>query len=378
MHILLVENSGLDFYTSRLTYAHYLQNKQYQVSVLIPDDGYAEKISTTGLKVFTYQVSKSRNWIGGIMKLLTGYRSILGSHRFDVVHSYRFFPNLFNVITSGFSSRQVVLHVTGLGIVYAGKAFKYRLYKIFSSLLYFLMIRLADHVIVQNPDDQKQLSFTSLLGRKIQLIKGSGVNTQLFSFDAALRQAIRKKAGFSEDQVLFFCITRLIWEKGIREMVDAFRSVVSDFPQVKLIIVGDPDLSNPAHVSPAYMATENHGNVLFWGKQSNVHELLSVADVFIFPSYYREGIPRGLLEALSSGLPIITTRMPGCDLTVVENGNGILIEPRSAAAIAQAIRQLMSQQSEFKKMGMMSRELALTNFSEEKIFAAIKEVYELS
>jgi glycosyltransferase involved in cell wall biosynthesis len=126
------------------------------------------------------------------------------------------------------------------------------------------------------------------------------------------------------------------------------------------------------------MATENHGNVLFWGKQSNVHELLSVADVFIFPSYYREGIPRGLLEALSSGLPIITTRMPGCDLTVVENGNGILIEPRSAAAIAQAIRQLMSQQSEFKKMGMMSRELALTNFSEEKIFAAIKEVYELS
>lgn len=376
MHILLVENSGLDFYTSRLTYAHYLKTRQYQVSVLIPDDGYAEKIRATGLAVFTYPVSKSRNWIGGIMKVLTGYRNILRSHQFDVVHSYRFFPNLFNVITSGFSSRKVILHVTGLGIVYAGRAFKYKVYKIFSNTLYFLMIRLADHVIVQNPDDQKHLSFTSSLGKKIQLIKGSGVNTDLFSFDPAVRQMIRTKAGFSDDQVLFFCITRLIWEKGIKEMVDAFRSLESKFPTIKLIIIGDPDLSNPAHVSPAYMATENHGNVLFWGRQSNVHELLSAADVFIFPSYYREGIPRGLLEALSSGLPIITTRMPGCDLTVVENGNGILIEPRSSTAIADAISQLMAQKSDFKKMGIMSRELALNNFSEEKIFTAIKDVYE--
>lgn len=375
MRILLVENSGLDFYTSRLTYALYLQARQYKVSVLIPDDGYSEKIREAGLEVFTYPVSKSRNWIGGIMKILAGYQSILRSHHFDVVHSYRFFPNLFNIITSGFSSRKVILHVTGLGIVYAGTALKYKVYKVFSNLLYFLMIRLADHVIVQNPDDQKHLSFTSSLGKKIQLIKGSGVNTDLFSFDPTLRQMIRAKAGFTDDQVLFFCITRLIWEKGIKEMVDAFRSLESIFPKIKLIIIGDPDLSNPGHVSLAYMEAENYGNVHFWGRRTKVHELLSAADVFIFPSYYREGIPRGLLEALSSGLPIITTRMPGCDLTVIGNSNGFLIEPRSSSAIEDAIRQIMSQKDTFKKMGAVSRELAINEFSEEKIFAAIMQVY---
>jgi glycosyltransferase involved in cell wall biosynthesis len=377
MHILLVENSGLDFYISRLAYANYLQRRrQYKVSVLIPDDGYAEKIRKTGLMVFTYPISKSRNWIGDIFKVLAGYRTILRLHHFDVVHSYRFFPNLFNVITSGFTSRKIILHVTGLGIVYAGKASKFKLYKIFSNMLYFLMIGLADKVIVQNPDDQKQLSFIPSFGHKIQLIKGSGVNTKLFSYNAENRKIVREKAGFSNDQTLFFCITRLIWEKGIKEMVDAFRSIEIDYPEIKLIIVGDPDLSNPGHVSPNYMEAENHGNVFFWGRQSKVHELLSAADVFIFPSYYREGIPRGLLEALSSRLPVITTNMPGCDLTVYNNMNGILIAPQSTSAIRNGIITLMIQKKDFKKMGQVSRELAVRDFSEEKIFSSIMCVYD--
>jgi glycosyltransferase involved in cell wall biosynthesis len=376
MNILLVENSGLDFYISRLAYANYLQRRKYKVSVLIPDDGYAEKVRKTGLIVFTYSVSKSRNWIGDIFKVLVGYKTILRLHHFDVVHSYRFFPNLFNVITSGFTSRKIILHITGLGIVYAGKASKFKLYKFFSNMLYFLMIGLADKVIVQNPDDQKQLSFIPSFGRKIQLIKGSGVNTKLFSYNAENRKIVREKAGFSDDQILFFCITRLIWEKGIKEMVDAFRSIEIDYPEIKLIIVGDPDLSNPGHVSPNYMEAENQGNVHFWGRQSNVHELLSAADVFIFPSYYREGIPRGLLEALSSGLPIITTKMPGCDLTVDNNMNGILIAPQSTSAIRNGIITLMIQKKDLKKMGQVSRELAVRDFSEEKIFSSIMCVYD--
>ena len=190
------------------------------------------------------------------------------------------------------------------------------------------------------------------------------------------RKIVREKAGFSNDQILFFCITRLIWEKGIKEMVDAFRSIEIDYPEIKLIIVGDPDLSNPGHVSTNYMEAENHGNVLFWGRQTKVHELLSAADVFIFPSYYREGIPRGLLEALSSGLPVITTNMPGCDLTVSNNMNGILIAPRSTSAIRNGIISLMVQKKDFKKMGQVSRELAVRDFSEEKIFSSIMRIYD--
>jgi glycosyltransferase involved in cell wall biosynthesis len=377
MRILLVENSGLDFYSSRLTYALYLQEKQYEVFVLIPNDGYAEKIRLSGLEVFTYPISNSRNWIGDIVKVFIGYRSVLRSIDFDVVHSYRFFPNLFNVITSGFSHRKVILHITGLGIAFSSEALKYKVYKGFSNVLYLLMIKLADHVIVQNPHDKQQLSFTSSLGNKIKLVKGSGVNTLLYSFNATLRKEIRKKANFSDNQVLFFCITRLIWEKGIREMVDAFRSLEADLPQIKLVIIGEPDLSNPSHVSLVYMGRENRGNVLFWGRQSNVHELLSAADVFIFPSYYREGIPRGLLEALSVGLPIITTKMPGCDQTVTENKNGLLIKPQSSIAIRDAILDLMESKKDLRIMGEVSRKLALDIFSEEKIYTQIMSFYKI-
>ena len=158
-------------------------------------------------------------------------------------------------------------------------------------------------------------------------------------------------------------------------MVQAFRGIEKTLPFVKLVIVGEPDNKNLGSVSCEYVKNENYGNVKFLGKQSNVNEILSAADVFIFPSYYREGIPRCLLEALSTGLPIITSNMPGCDLTVVENKNGFLVQPKSVEAIIQAIVQIVNLRTDFVKMGEVSRDLAITRFAEEVIFSEISSVY---
>lgn len=377
-NILLVENSGADFYSSRISYAKFLLECNFQVTVLIPDDGYTEQIRNSGLRVLTYSATKSKNWFLSIIYIFLGYKKILDSNDFDIVHSYRFFPNLLNVFFNSISTRKVVLHITGLGLFYSVKSFKFIILRYTSNVLYYLMLNLASKIIVQNQEDKRELSFSSSISTKIHVIEGSGVNTNLYCFNLDYRRKHRSNFGFSDKEIVFFCVTRLIWEKGIREMVQAFRELEKTLPFVKLVIVGEPDNKNLGSVSREFIARENYGNVNFLGRQSNVNEILSAADVFIFPSYYREGIPRCLLEALSTGLPIITSTMPGCDLTVRENENGFLIPPKSAEAIRNSVFQVVEFRKDFYKMSQVSRNLALTRFSEEVIFSQILKTYNIN
>ena len=213
-NILLVENSGSDFYSSRIPYAQFLLKKNFRVTVLIPDDGYTEQIRNTGLRVLTYSPTKSKNWFLSIFFIFLGYKKILKSNAFDVIHSYRFFPNLMNVIFNSLSTRKVVLHVTGLGILYSVESIKFNILRFVSNFLYFIMLNLASKVIVQNQDDKKALSFSSSISKKIQVIEGSGVNTNLYCFNLDFRKNIRNSLDFSDQEIVFFCVTRLIWEKG--------------------------------------------------------------------------------------------------------------------------------------------------------------------
>ena len=311
-----------------------------------------------------------------VLNTFHGYRNVLKKYPIDIVHSYRFFPNFINVLANIFSKRKVVLHVTGLGIIYANNSFKFKIYRLISNLAYYFMISFSNAVIVQNPDDLDDLSFPGINLKKLHLVKGSGVDTQLFHPGIASRQKIRSAFNIAESEKVFMCVTRLIWEKGIKEMVDAFATLHVKYPDCKLVIVGSPDHGNPMHVSPEYMHSENNrNNVFFWGAQTDIPAVLSAADVFIFPSYYREGIPRCLLEALAMGLPVITTDMPGCNLTVENGKNGLLIEPRSVEAIIRAVTFFMEGKADLPIMQSQSRKMAETFFSEDIIYHEVLAVY---
>ena len=143
----------------------------------------------------------------------------------------------------------------------------------------------------------------------------------------------------------------------------------------KLLIVGWSDEHNPRHVEASYINEfKNDKNIQFLGRCDNVRELLALSDVFIYPSYYREGIPRGILEALSMGLPIITTNMPGCNLTVIQNQNGLLISPKSWEQVKEAVKKMINENN-LLGMGIKSRLLVENSFSEDIIFSQIEDIY---
>lgn len=375
--IILIENFGSDFYKARLSFAKYLKSEGFEVSALVPEDDYAVLIENEGIKTYTYPFSRKNKGIGQLFRLIKTFRKIFKENDFDVVHSYRFQPNLLNILSNLFSKRKSILHVTGLGLAFSNNSFKYLALQYISQIIFQLKFLAANKVIFQNGDDANDLWLSKLWKSKIDVIEGSGVNVNEFSNnrDLSSRDLFRAKMDVPLDHMVFICTTRLLWEKGITEMVEAFSVLQKERIPVQLWIVGWSDQDNPRHVDTAYINQfSDHKMIKFLGKRSDIKQLLEAADVFLYPSYYREGIPRSVLEALAMGLPIITTKMPGCKLTVVEDENGFLIETKSSVEILNAIQKVRDV-ANLNLFREKSRQIAETRFSNEVIFKQIKNLY---
>jgi glycosyltransferase involved in cell wall biosynthesis len=374
--VLLIENLSSDFYKARLPLAKYLIQNGWDVYALIPNGTYLPLIRKEGIKVIGYDLIRGNKGIKQIINLIGIYKKIIKEYDFEVVHSFRFQPNLISSIANLFSKRKAILHITGLGIAFSNKSLKYVFYRFISQLIFQIQLLAADKVIVQNPDDGHDLWFSSLWKKKIVLVKGSGVNTSLYNSVSYNKSVLRKSLNISEDVVVFTCITRLLWEKGIEEMTEAFESIVKLNLNAILLLIGWSDKDNPRHIPDSFFEKYlRNKNLIFLGRRDDVNEILSLSDVFIYPSYYREGIPRSLLEALSMSLPVITTDMPGCNLTVENGINGYLIEKKSKIAIENAVLKCIGKKYELKEMGKRSREIAIEQFDESIIFFQIEKLY---
>lgn len=375
--ILLIENSGADFYNSRLRLAIYLQDSGFDVSALVPDDGFIDLIEKSGIRVFHYNMERSNKGIFQTIRLIRIYKEIIKKEKFDLIHSFRFQPNVITSFASLLLPSKIVLHITGLGIAYANKSIKYLILRSLSQALYFFKFLVCDLIIVQNPDDIKSLWFTRFNPKKVKLVPGSGVDLDLFKPEPETRELIRKSYGLLDHDLLFICVTRLLWEKGIKELTEAFSDLQKVNNKIKLFIVGWSDEDNPRHIPYDFINFyKDNNNILFVGKQINIQNLLCASDVFIYPSYYREGIPRGILEALATGLPIITTNTPGCNMTVNEGFNGYLIKPRSVKAIFNIVKAINEDPQKLKTMGKNSRSIAQNFFKDTIVYNQIKQLYE--
>lgn len=371
-NVLLIENLATDFYSARLPFARYLMTKGWKVFALIPfDSQYSKLIQLEGIHVLDYELNRRDKGIRQLLSLLVMYRKLLLKYEFQVIHSFRFQPNLINVLVG--RKNKKIIHITGLGIAFSNPGFKFRLYRFASQIIYILKFFLTSKVIVQNPDDVKDIWASKLFKNKIKIVLGSGIDVNIFSSQNYNKKSIRDGLGIRDNEILFICVSRLIWEKGIKELCEAFQIEHKNNSNIILYIVGWSDFENPRHVPIDFLTSlSDDSGIHFLGKRSDISDLLAASDVFILPSYYREGIPRSLLEALSMGLPIITTDMPGCRLTVTTE-NGILIKPKSVNEIRNSLVAIINK--DFVGMGRVSRKLASKNFSNKVIFEEIESIY---
>ena len=220
------------------------------------------------------------------------------------------------------------------------------------SLLYRAGVRRADAVFVFNGDDEAEMRRHGIItDQRVVQVPGSGVDV-----------ADYPQAALPAGPPVFLVVARLMRDKGHYEFVKAARRLKARYPDAKFQILGPFD-ANPASIDAADLeAWKQEGIVDYLGETTNVRPFLAASSVFVLPSYHREGLPRSILEAMSTGRAIVTTDMPGCRETVEEGVNGFLVPPKNAAALAEAMERFLADPSLIAAMGAKSRERAERRF----------------
>jgi glycosyltransferase involved in cell wall biosynthesis len=289
------------------------------------------------------------------IKSILELRHIINKHKIDLVFPYTVKPVIYSSIAANLSKVSVISLITGLGFTFTGLTRKARLLQRLNEFLYKVSIRKNKMIIFQNSDDYDLFLERNILTVKhnVGIVSGSGVNLNNYKY---------RENKNSKDVIRFLFVSRLIKEKGIALYLDGAEKLKKVYPKAEFHVIGVVENSPSAIKLERLSNLHDKKVIIYHGPQNNVSEHLFKCDVFVLPTYYREGIPRSILEALSVGLPIITTNTAGCKETVLEKQNGILIEPNNLDELVSAMEFFLSNKSKIKEMGINSRKYAEKRF----------------
>lgn len=270
----------------------------------------------------------------------------------DIVLTYFLKPNIYGIILA-FIARvpKRVCMIEGLGFFFTPNASGARpLNRILISeiilLLYKLVFRLSHTVITLNNDDTLLLQKRcGLCLPKILRIKGIGIRINDWPFLPS-----------TLNPITFTFVGRLLVEKGIIEFLTAASAIKSRYPNCRFLLLGDFD-DNPGTITYDYLRPFIENNIVEWLGHVQPLPYFKQTSVFVLPSY-REGFPRSTQEAMSCGLPVITTNVPGCRESVIEGINGFIVQSHSSKALVQAMLNFIYKPLLIKLMGEESRKLA--------------------
>jgi glycosyltransferase involved in cell wall biosynthesis len=354
--IVLSSNTAFSLYNFRLPLMRALKEKGYEVMAVSPENG---KYSELLRKEFSFYAVKNLDRKGTNpikdLKLFFEYLLLFRRLKPELVINFTIKPNIYGSISAGLLGIPSISVITGLGYVFIRESWLTK----FVKLLYWLAFRFNKAVVFQNSEDMKTLE--KLCERRCLLIESSGVD--LKHLDPELCKEAKK------DEFTFLFVGRLLTDKGIYELIKVFEKLKKEKPKVKLIIVGSPDEGNPNSVSKGELEKWVKEGLIEWrGFQEDVRPFYCMANCVVLPSYYREGVPRVLLEAMAMEKPIITTDAPGCRNVCVDGVNGFLVKPKDVESLYLAMKRMVELGDEkLREFGKAGRRLAEDKYSVEKI-----------
>lgn len=365
--LLYVITEDWYFWSHRLGLAQAARDAGFAVSIATRVQEHGERIRQEGFQLLPISLlRRSRNPIREIQSIIELVR-LYRRYRPDIVHHVGLKPILYGSVAARLTGCSSVLNAfAGLGYTYTeGKERSTALRRMVSMALRGAVKGSRSLALFQNRDDQECLIKTRVVDRdRTRVVPGSGVNVEMFHPQA-------KEAG----RIVVVLASRMLWDKGIGEFVEAARILKRAGVEATFALVGRCDDENPAAILPVQLRQwEQEGAIEWWGHREEMQEVFNEATIVALPSY-REGLPKVLLEAAASGLPIVATDAPGCREIVRHGDNGFLVPVREVQALADALRTLIQNKALCMRMGRRGREIVLEEFSQEKISAEIVAIY---
>ncbi len=311
------------------------------------------------------------------LKCLYQLIKLFKKERPDIVHTHTPKAGLLGMLAAKYCGVPIRIHtVAGMPLM-VEKGFKLRLLTFIEKLTY----RAANHVWPNSQSLYDYITahaFTS--AQKLQVIsKGStnGINTQRFNTQVLEQKtidSIKSGIGYSPGHIYLLCIGRLVADKGIVELVQAFESVQKSQSNIRLILVGDFEAAlDPLPQQILAQIQTNPGIIhISWTQQ--VEYYMHIANLFVFPSH-REGFPNVLLQAGAMQLPIICSRIPGNIDIVTHGATGLIFETASVQAMETCVRYALDHPAAMQQMAASLHQIVISDYRRENIWQNILTTY---
>jgi len=366
--IIFVSNTSWYLFNFRLELMKTLMGKGYEVIAVAPYDEYVNKIEKSGFRFIPIEIDRKKLNPLKDIKFFWSLYNIYKKERPCIVAHYTTKPNICGAIAAKLTKVKCINTVTGLGWLFIEDNLSSKLAK----FLYRISFKYPERIFFQNEDDLNFFVKNRLVNEtKTILVKGSGVNTDFFHPDYC--KQFQRNAS-----VNFLFIGRLLWDKGVGEFVEAAKLLKKTYLNARFWILGNIDEGNPAGITREKLKEwEQIGSIEYLDFVDDVRPIICQSDIVVLPSYYREGIPRSLLEAAAMEKPIITTNSIGCKEVVDESINGFLVPIKDSKALSGAMKKMIEiGEDRRKQMGKAGRQKVLNEFDEKKVISKYMEIIE--
>lgn len=365
--LFIIVNEDRFFLSHRTPIALAAMRDGYDVTIVTKDTGQKKEIQKLGFRVIDFPTNPTGM---NLLQELRSFRFLLKLYKCekpDIVHHV----GVKNIVWGGVAAKitkinGIVNAVSGLGSLFNKKGISFSSRAVLS-LMRFANKRSNVKVIFQNTDDISVfLKNKVVYSEQIEFTKGSGIDFNEYNY-------VEEP---SDEKINVIFTARMIREKGVIDLIKAAESIKEEYKnKVKFILCGRLT-NNKSGVSEKYLRDHCDGEYICWlGERNDVKQLLEKSHIMAFPSYYREGVPKSLIEAAAIGRPIITCNSTGCRDVVDNDVNGYLIEPQNIEELKDALIKLINNKQIRLKMGRESRKKAEREFSIDNVIDTHLKIY---
>ncbi|GEN81819.1 glycosyl transferase family 1 [Sporosarcina luteola] len=350
----------------------------YEVHNACTDTGKFTDLKRQGLHMVEVSIDRQIHPIKNLGSVWNLYK-LMKREKYDVVHVHTPIAALLGRIAAKLAGVKNVIY-TAHGFYFHEEMSK-KQYNLFFNIEKFAAKWMTDWLLLQSKEDYELALIHKFKPQKRIVHLGNGVDIwNKFHERRITHEEIhdfRMENNLDDEDFVFSFIGRLVKEKGIFELVEAFKSLSDRFPQAKLLLIGGLLESERDHESYDQLLRDlNHPKICYLGFRNDIPRIMKATDTFILPSY-REGLPRSIIEAMAMSKPIIATNIRGCREEVFPGKNGFLVEKANAEELEEAMVALLENPELVCQFGNRSREITEELFDEEKVLSKQIELFNM-
>lgn len=351
-------------------------NEHFEVIAL---SGYNEKLEETGEREGVRIIGVSMERRISLFKDFTSLIRLYQEFRKEkptIVHSITPKAGLLTMLAGKMAGVPIRMH-TFTGLIFPTQA----------GVMQKLLIRMdqllcwaATNIYPEGNGVKQDLIDYKITSKPLKVIANGNVNgIDLDYFDHAVvsledKSMLRSKLNIGEDDFVFIFVGRMVGDKGLNELVEAFPTIHEKNINAHLLLVGNFERELDPLLPQTEEVISNHPNIHAVGVKSNVKDYFAISDALVFPSY-REGFPNVVMQAGAMGLPSIVTDINGCNEIIEEGTNGIIIPPKDVIALKNAMLEMIENKELYNHLKSNAREMIASRYEQRVVWEALLEEY---